>query len=239
MNRRWCAAGREWRCRRRDRWAPDGSQMSGRVIAVGGAADRLAELGLTVELVERVLRRADAEASMCTPLDPPIMEGLTRWGRTNRYLREELVPAGWRYDNPRNLPRTIHPDGEFAIVAATGDDLTGLAALLPRTKYRRGDATARAVQVNGQLALDLGDFDCGQDDDRDRDRDLLTWLLLFHADDDGFRAELSLPDAIEDGRITGWAERIILPFFPRDACRLDDLAPARPDEDVVVAVARR
>ena len=58
------------------------------------AGDRLAELGLTVEIVERVVRRADAEASMCTALDPPIMECLTRWGRTNRFLREELVAAG-------------------------------------------------------------------------------------------------------------------------------------------------
>jgi hypothetical protein len=83
--------------------------MAARVRAEGEAVDRLAELGLTVELIERVVRRADAEASICTALDPPIMEGLTRWGRTNRFLREELLPVGWRFDNPRNLPRTIHP----------------------------------------------------------------------------------------------------------------------------------
>jgi len=34
------------------------------------AVDRLAELGLSVEIVERVVRRADAEASICTALDP-------------------------------------------------------------------------------------------------------------------------------------------------------------------------
>jgi len=220
-----------------------GSQMSCRVVAPDDAPGRLAELGLTVELVERVLRRADAEASMCTPLDPPIMEGLTRWGRANRYLREELVPAGWRYDNPRNLPRTIHPGGEFAIVAATGDDLTGqtgLAGLLPRTKYRKGEATARAVQVNGQLALDFGDFghNSGAAGD-DRDGDLLTWLLLFHAGDEGFRVELSLPDAIEDGRITSWAERIVLPFLPRDAVVPVVPARGRSGDGVVVAVSRR
>jgi hypothetical protein len=38
-----------------------------------------------------VVRQADAEASSCTALDPPIMEGLTRWARTNRFLREELA----------------------------------------------------------------------------------------------------------------------------------------------------
>jgi hypothetical protein len=99
------------------------------------AVDRLAELGLSIEIVERVVRRADAEASICTALDPPIMEGLTRWGRTNRFLREELVPAAWSYDNPHLLPRTIHPSGEFAIVATTGDELTGLVDLQPTTKW--------------------------------------------------------------------------------------------------------
>ncbi len=217
--------------------------MATRVLVERAAIDRLAELGLTAELVERVVRRADAEASMCTALDPPIMEGLIRWGRTNRFLREELIPAGWGFDNPRNLPRTIHPGGEFAIVATTGDELTGLAGLLPATKYAKGYATAQAVGINEQLALDLGDFDLGLEDGRAADaRDPATWLLLFHVDEDGFRAELSLPNAIADGRITGWAERIILPAFPRDEDRLAALltsSGADQDEDIVVAVRRR
>ena len=189
------------------------------------AVDRLAELGLSIDLVERVVRRADAEAAFCTAFDPPILEGLIRWARTNRFLREELVPRGWRFDNPRNLPRTIHPGGQFAIVATTGDDVTGLAALLPAPKYAKGDATARAVEVNEQLTLDFGDFDPGGLPPRDQ---LLTWLLLFHAGDDGFHVELSLPDRIDDGRITRWAERIVLPVFPRSEIRLEE-ALASPD----------
>lgn len=208
------------------------------------AVDRLAELGLSVEIIERIVRRADAEASTCTQLDPPIMEGLTRWAKTNRFLREELVvPDGWRYDNPRNLPRTIHPSGDFAIVATTGDELTGLADLLPATKYPKGFATAHAVEVNDQLTLDFGDFDLGDADGEAHDGgDLLTWLMLFHVDDEGLRVELSLPDAIVDGRITSWAERIILPVFPRDDDRLTELAGPRSDdqgEGVDVEVSRR
>ena len=185
--------------------------MTARALEADDAASRLAELGLSIDLVGRVVRRADAEAAFCTAFDPPIIEGLIRWARTNRFLREELVPLGWRFDNPRNLPRTIHPGGQFAIVATTGDDVTGLAALLPAPKYAKGDATARAVEVNEQLTLDFGDFDPGGLPPRDH---LLTWLLLFHTGDDGFHVELSLPDRIDDGRITRWAERIILPVFP-------------------------
>jgi len=96
-------------------------------------------------------------------------------------------------------------------VATTGDDVTGLADLLPTPKYAKGYATTRAVEVNEQLTLDLGDFDLAGLPSRDH---LLTWLLLFHSADDGFHVELSLPDRIDDGRITSWAERIILPVFP-------------------------
>lgn len=209
------------------------------VLADKQAVDKLAELGLTVEIIERVVRRADAEASMCTALDPPIMEGLTRWARTTRFLREELIPQGWRFDNPRSLPRTLHPSGEFAIVASTGDELTGLLDALPATKYPKGDATVRAVETNEQLTLDLGDFDLIEGDDAG---EVLTWLLMYHASEDEFRVELSLPDEIVDGRITSWAVRIILPAFPHDEDRLaGPVAPAGDDSDdsFVVEVTRR
>ena len=212
--------------------------MTPRVLMADEAIDRLAELGLSLDLVERVVRQADAEASFCTPLDPPIMEGLTRWARTNRFLREELIPLGWRFDNPRNLPRTIHPGGQFAIVATTGDDVTGLADLLPAPKYAKGYATTHAVEVNEQLTLDFGDFGLAGLPPRDH---LLTWLLLFHSADDGFHVELSLPDRIDDGRITSWAERIILPVFPRDEIHLaDGLASpdSAGDRGILVEVSR-
>ena len=205
------------------------------------AVSRLTELGLTVSMVERVVRRADAEASICTEFDPPIIAGLTRWGRATRFLREELVPLGWTYDNPRLLARTIHPRGEFAIVVATGDQQTGVAdGIPPTTKHRKGDATVEAVEINGQLAFDFGSsWEPGPVDDG-----LLTWFLLFYVDEHEFRAELSLPNEIQDGWITGWAERIILPPFPRAVEPLFDYpggADGSDDADgsVVVEVSRR
>lgn len=213
--------------------------MSALVLVEDKAVDRLHELGLSVDIIERVVRRADAEASTFTALDPPIMEGLTRWGRTSRFLREELVPRGWTYDNPRNWARTIHPSGEFAIVAATGDELTGVAGpgVLPTTRYRKGDATIRAVETNEQLTFDFGDLFSTAPGAVVNPGAMLTWVLLFYSDDHEFRVELSLPDGIEDGRISSWAERIILPPFPRDEAVLDG---GDDDADhVVVEVVRR
>jgi len=216
--------------------------MTAQVLVQRKAASRLADLGLSIGLIERVVRRADADVSTFTAFDPPILLGLTRWGRMSRYLREELVPKGWTYDNPRNLARTIHPSGEFAIVAATGDEVTGLASLLPSTRYRKGEATVAAVAVNEQLTFDFGDLfsaDLAADAGA-----LLTWILLFFEDEAEFRVELSLPDGIVDGRITSWAERIILPPFPRDVVTMVPLfdvfsAGGEQDEHVVVEVTRR
>lgn len=216
--------------------------MACRVLFDDEAVDRLAELGLSVEIVERVVRRANAEASICTALDPPIMEGLTRWAKTNRFLREELIPLGWSFDNPHNLPRTIHPSREFAIVATTGDELTGLLDLLPATKYPKGYATVQAVEANEQLTFDFEGLDLGTAGKGSHTCHLLTWFMLFHVDEEGFRVELSLPDAIAEGRITSWAERIILPAFPRDGDRLAALMASGGDGldgEIVVEVNRR
>jgi hypothetical protein len=203
------------------------------VLAQRRAADRLAGLGLDAGVIDRVIRRADAEASLCTELDPPIMEGMTRWGKTSRFLREELIPRGWTYDNPRNLARTIHPSGEFALVAATGDEYTGVPEGQPSTRYRKGEATVAAVNQNVQLTFDFPGFT----ESPEGDHPLLTWFLLFYPDEHEFRAEVSLPDRIVDGRITSWAERIILPPFPREAEPLfDDNASSG---HVVVEVTRR
>lgn len=83
--------------------------MTAKTFVQEAAVDRLAALGLSVEIVERVVRRADAEASMCTPLDPPILEGMTRWGRTTRFLREELVPPGGSSTTPATLREPSTP----------------------------------------------------------------------------------------------------------------------------------
>lgn len=175
--------------------------------------DRLAAIDLSVELITRVLRRADTETEECTELDPPILQGLMRWGRTTRYLREELIGAGWGWDNPRNLARTIHPSGELAIVVTAGDENTALPDDEPGTRHPKGWATELAVQANGQLVLDLGPLD--RRGGGRASSDLQTWLLLFHLEPGWIRAEISRPAGIAGGRITRWSERILLEPIPR------------------------
>ena len=214
--------------------------MSARVLNDEKAVDRLAELGLTVDLVERVILRAEAEAATCTAFDPPMMAGFVRYGRTVRFLREELVPQGWDYDSPRNFCRTISPNREFAIVSTSGDEATGHPELTPTTKYPKGYATAQAVDTNGQLGFDFSDLVI--DEPPSEDDQLATWFLLYQVDGDAIRAEISLPSAMDRGSISDWEERIILPAFALNA----ELSAERPSDeddddetDYIVEVNRR
>lgn len=202
------------------------------VVHDGTGPDRLAALGLTAADFEFVLAGADAEARTWTALAPPVIAGMARWGRTNELLRVRLLPRGWTHDDPRNLPRTISPAGDFAIVAATGDGATGRPDVIARNLYARGIETVRAIGSRAQLAFDYPGLDLGPAGD------LAIWLLLYHPAGEEIRAELSRPqDITPAGYITGWAERIMLPPVP--LARPVTLQPAAARPDVTVAVARR
>jgi hypothetical protein len=182
------------------------------------AAKRLAELDLTAADLISPLIGADLEARTWTPLAPPMMSGLARWGKTNELLRARLVERGWWQDNPKGLPRTISPARDFAIVATTGDALTGYPGASPSTKYAKGIQTIRAVGNNRQLAFDFGDLFAEEDPWDSGDR-LATWLLLYHVTSDQVRAELSLANGIDRrGHVSEWIERIILPALRRSEC---------------------
>jgi hypothetical protein len=183
------------------------------------AANRLAKLGLTAADLLSALIGADQEARRWSPLAPPMISGLARWGKTNELLRARLVERGWSHDNPKGLPRTICPAGDFAIVATTGDAVTGYPGGSPSTKYAKGIQTVRAIGRNfHQLAFDFSDLYAGQDSWA-ADDDLATWMLLYHVTSDQVRAELSLATGIDRrGHVSEWIERIILPTVRTEEC---------------------
>jgi hypothetical protein len=185
------------------------------------AAKRLAELSLTAADLIGAVSGADQEARTWTPLAPQMMAGLARWGKTNELLRARLVERGWGHDNPKGLPRTLSPARDFAIVATTGDALTGYSGGSPSTKYAKGIQTVRAVGRNIQLAFDFSDLFAGEGLSAvaGDGEELATWLLLYHVTSDQIRAELSLANGVDRrGYVSAWIERIILPAVRMVEC---------------------
>jgi hypothetical protein len=182
-----------------------------RVFEGPSAERRLAELGLTAEILQVAILAGEAEARVHTALDPPTAGGMNRYYRTVRVLREQLVPKGWHYDNRRHLARTINPDRSLAIVVALGDEVTGNPDPLvqPSTRHETGVTVEEAVATNiKQLAL----FDLPAPAAlSDAFGGLTTWVLLRYPTHTEIRYELSLPSKIADRQITQWRERIVLP----------------------------
>ena len=203
----------------------------------------LVQAQLLEAITEGILARTN-----CTPNDPPFFPGQLQWARTVRVLREVLAPLGWRRSNKGNFCTVVEPGKRFAIAVATGNDQTGVDEDDdgPSTKRRRGPHTAEAVGKNATVQLLL--FTPEELEQQDAETPdgaegiaveaRATWILLFLVVGDEIRAELSLPDSIdEDGRIDGWRVRIIL-----DAQRLGDgHAQPAPDfgPDPTIDVRRR
>jgi hypothetical protein len=175
------------------------------------AMRRLADLGVSLEALQRAPAGGHAARISCTPNDPPIIPGTHAWSYTVRTLREELCPLGWRKADPSNFPLVINDKRKINIAVESGDALTHQAHGSPRTKSLKGLYTEAAILRNN-LESDL--FPDDLDADLRRVAAILeypTWVLLIYITDDEYRAELSLPDEMEDGLIVSWKERIFIP----------------------------
>lgn len=196
---------------------------------------RLAHSGLpSLEILSEAVIAGELRRVSCTPLDAPTYPGFSAWGDVVRRLRELLIPHGWWPKNVNNLPLVVDPVRKVGIAVAAGTDGVGKLGRHPTTKQPKG-AVAR-----GLIVANRGQMNIFGDDDRrlvpmPKASDITTWLLLIFteykprsedAGDHVAYCELSLPKEIdEEGFITKWAERIILP-----PVRIDE-PPALPQED--------
>lgn len=179
-------------------------------IPVPSPKSLLDQIGVTMEILRDAVLAGEQERYNCTPNDVPMMSGTLGWGRTLRTLRDLLAPLGWVKDDSGSFS-VRRSDGKVQIIVQTGDERTGLPAdVEPRSKNPKGDAVATVVRGNAQLRFGF------MDGEPRRDPGVETWILLIASIDGEARSELSLPfetDA-QDGRITGWRYRIVLPPIP-------------------------
>lgn len=171
-------------------------------------AERLAELGLTLDVLDRAGREHLAAYFSCGPHYPRIFPAMFGWAEGNRSLRDQLVPR-WKAKDEHNQPLTLNEDESIAITALSGDQHTGTDET-PSTRSPKGRMTAEAAKVPGRS----------------------LWIFLTYRDFEKgeLRSELSLPkDMGDDGYIDDWHDRIILPPIPFDRGNVDSGSPDNPN----------
>lgn len=194
--------------------------------------DRLERLGLSVDLLARVLGQAAADARTCTRHDAPMTPGVLFWSRANRYLAEELTPYEWLWTQRDSILRVIHPGRGHAVTAISAAgavaDLNGQV----RTKNPKGPAMSRLVARTNDLAFMTPDevlYGVELDD-------IPTWFLLYIRKGNTIRAELSLPSAMNGQYINAWSERIPVELptidIPTDISLPEPPGGGGPDVDV-------
>lgn len=184
-------------------------------LELSDVADKLAELGLSMDVLEDAVWTGESYRSGCTANDPKSMPGFIAWGRAMRCLREHLLPQGWERHEISNLPLVVNRKSRIAIAVSSGDEATGNAYLVARTKNRKGKA-AKAMVTSAYHQLSL--FPNGSDVTRKKPEGFQIWYLLFSRQENMANYQLSLPKRMEEGKpIHDWAETI---FFP--PLNLDD-----------------
>ncbi len=190
----------------------------------------LATMGLRQTNLREAAEYGMRQALQCTNHDPKNLPGIIAWGKSIRFLRDRLVPEGWKADGTSNYATVVKADKSLAIAAASGDAFTGRtgANINPSTRSPKGPITLSRVSANQQLSFD--DIALSFPPAR-RVAGMATWLLLFFWDEDKeeIRVELSLPEEMtESGFVSSWTRRIILPAVP-----LSGNATAQPNQPEV------
>ena len=216
-------------------------------VLTGADADAaLAGMGLSESLLTGACAGGIRTAlGLYSPLKPPTAFGSTLWFEIVGGLRAALSVEGWTQMDVLNASRAVSPDGTLSIGAVGGDEATGRPGRGPRNARGRGRAFIEEVLADEtpstsrltahQLVLDLLPDLLDRPSGGPR-----AWLLLYHWDAARARVrlELSLPVAVDDGVVTVWETRILLPPVRLTAPELSGLGEPLPD-DVVDFVVRR
>lgn len=196
-------------------------------------ANRLDRLGLNEQSLQEAIWQGHLRRTRLTDNHPVIYRGLVMWGDSVAALRDQTRSMGWTRKDVGSYALTENEDLGLAITVASGDEATGVPYLQPTNRSKKGRNTVEAVEANQQLDL----FDVLPIEQQGGVDGNQTWVLLHHTDYlvGEIRIEFSRPTAIgSDGKISEWAERIILGSIQLDSDQLEIEPPSGPDIEITV-----
>ncbi len=191
----------------------DGGSAGATTVYQGPQAiARLAELGLLPEDLITAVHAAEMERRSGSPFEPNVAAAMRAWFTGVRTLAEQLAPRGWIKVESKGLPRVLNPSTAIAIAVLSGDTETGRfePGTDPRSKSPRGTQSALLVHSN-EVQLHLPHLEPEHQPLPPEVEQFTWWLLIYSDGENNLGAELSLPVGLgEDGRLSDWAERIII-----------------------------
>lgn len=194
------------------------------VIAPTEAPEFLAKIGIEVADILEGLEAGEQAAGNTRSSAPVTAAGSRRWFDTVELIRDHLkVKSGWRIENPKGRPQSIHPTGKYTLGILGGDINTGVQDpdVVPKANRKKGPATGEAVQANqNQEAL----FYLNKPSAETTSAVLKGypaeghWFLLYYRDEEEIRCEISLPyPDFTEGQFQSWQYRVILPAIDKSA----------------------
>lgn len=200
---------------------------------VDAIAKRLARLGLHEAALREAVYQGHLQRTRITLNHPSIYHGLNMWGEVVAALRDQLRPDGWTRQEFGSFALTVHEEFKLAIIVASGDEGTGNPSAHPFNRSRKGRNTVEAIEANRQLEL----FESLPPEVQQEEEGKQTWVLMHHTDTGRgeIRLEMSRPSSMgKDGKITEWAERIILSTIPFEDDLVEIYPPSGPDIEIDV-----
>lgn len=181
------------------------------VISENDAAEYVQSLGLDLELISAALRDGEfgAREVYQDRSFPPTAPGYFRWAHTVATLRRGHVADGdWELHDDHNRPLIRARDADRTVTACGGNADVGNPDGVPNVANRKGRATERAYEQMPLISLSQVVKIMGEDKSAPGEG---HWMLLYYRGKDELRAELSLPEGIKEGKVTGWRVRVMLP----------------------------
>jgi hypothetical protein len=182
--------------------APRKARVISDPYAVRVALDRI---GMPKELLLLAAEKGHLERRLATPLD---FAGRGEYDAASRALRTLCEEGGktagsWHREQYLGIPVAFNLDESIAITVTAGDEYAGVddGERDPRTRTLKGPNTRTAVARQTLPLVHPEDEDAGVE----------MWYLLTNVTAEALLVELARAEMLDlDGRITGWAERIIV-----------------------------
>lgn len=191
----------------------------------------LRQLGLTIDMVATIARKAAAAKAEALAIDPSSSPGTLAYIFGVRAVRTALISLGWRLSRAGNVESTVNDKLGIQICFQNVD--IACTDHQPQAISGKGAGSRKLIQA-GQAEL----FDREAPEALDAIGSTPTvWVVCVSTGDKKLRAEVSCPEAFEGNQFDGFSKRIWVVD--------EDLAPApgwidRPDagSDAIEHVVR-